>query len=149
MSNTTNASLTNSELLTESHSLTDSVTTRGRAHARAYTREDGITEIRNDDNTLKAVQIADLADYYKRTFGSYCPACARRDMAAAIEQGMTMDVIIIAMDEAAIAPRPSWAYARAIIRRCLMEHICTEDDYTKGQINYTRTGGRKGHELPF
>lgn len=136
---------------TQSVSKSDSVSellTRGRARACARTREDGLPEI-TSDQTTRAVQLADLAEYYERSFGAYCPQCARRDIADALDQGMTMDVILIAMDEAAIAPRPSWAYARAILRRCLIQHINTEDDYNRGQINFRRTGGQKGHELPF
>ena len=146
MSNTIIARPEETQSVSYSQSLSNSVTTRGRARAR--TREDGITEV-GSDQTLRSVQLADLATYYQQTFGSYCPQCARRDMAAALDEGMEMDVVLIAIDEAAIAPRPSWAYARAILRRCLMEHIHTEEEYNRGQLNYRRSGGRRGHELPF
>ena len=131
--------------LTQSESVSDSLT-RGRAHAR--TREDGITEICQDSST-RAVAMRDLADYYQSSFGAYCPQCARRDMAAALDAGLDYALLIVAIDEAAVAPRPSWAYARAILRRCINQGIHTEEDYSRGQAAWRLAGGRRGHDLPF
>ncbi|MDO4385093.1 MAG: hypothetical protein Q4E18_03735 [Clostridia bacterium] len=55
----------------------------------------------------------------------------RRDMAAAIDGGMEPAVIMAAMDAAAQAAAPSWAYARAVIVRCLAEGVLTLDAYNQ------------------
>lgn len=124
--------------------LSNSVTTRGRARVRAYAREDGAIQLHHLDGELDQ-----LAAYYRDTFGSYCPACARREMEEALDRGIFPDVIMICLDEAAAAPRPSWAYARAILRRCIAEGIHTAEDYGQGQIRYYARGGKKSRELPF
>ena len=53
----------------------------------------------------------------------------RRDMAAAIDGGMEPAVLMAAMDAATQAAAPSWAYARAVIVRCLSEGVLTLDAY--------------------
>lgn len=42
----------------------------------------------------------------------------KRQMAEAIAKGMTGECLMAIIDETMEAPRPSWAYCKAIIRRC-------------------------------
>jgi len=102
-----------------SQSLSSS-TTGARACAR--TRESAVEEI---------------AQYYCDTFGApKAPPVVIRECEFALEQGMSWQLILITMDEAALAPRPSWAYARAIIRRLLGEGVLTPDAYAQRQARW-------------
>lgn len=110
-----------------SNSLSSSTTrTRARAHARE-----------------------EVEQYYCDTFGApIMPPVAVRMIDYALERGMNPDVIMTAMDEAAQAPRPSWAYARAIIQRLLAEGVLTPEAYGRRQAQFYSRRSRD-HELPF
>ena len=88
----------------------------------------------------------DIARYYRDTLGCVMPPMAKRDVAAAIEAGLEPQLVIIALDETALAPRPSWAYARAILRRLLREGVYDEQAYNRRQARYK---ARKSDDLPF
>ena len=110
-----------------SNSVTSS-TTRVRAHARARD---------------------EVEQYYCDTFGTAAmPPVAIRQIDYAFEQGMSPDLIMTAIDEAALAPRPSWAYARAIIQRLLAEGVLTPEAYTERQARFYSRRSRD-RELPF
>lgn len=92
----------------------------GRAGARVYAR----TRARED--------LAELADYYCATYDRRrMPPAVQRDMQDALDNGMEPDVIMLAMDDAARADRPSWSYALAIIKRCLAEGCRTTADWER------------------
>ena len=114
----------------EQEARTSSTTTRARAREGA--------EIR--------VWMDDIARYYRDTLGCVMPPMAKRDVAAAIEAGLEPQLVIIALDETALAPRPSWAYARAILRRLLREGVYDEQAYNRRQARYK---ARKSDDLPF
>lgn len=84
-----------------------SSTIRARARAR-----EKITEISEEGSNLRY-----LCDYFARSFGRVCPPVVERDIGDWLAQGIIGDTIECAIDEAQLAPRPSWAYVRAIIRR--------------------------------
>lgn len=93
--------------------VTDSLTTSARACAR--TREEALEEI---------------AEYFCDTFGApVMPPVARRQCMAAMSQGLEPSLVFTAIDEAALAPRPSWAYAAAILRRLCAEGVLTQAAY--------------------
>lgn len=106
------------------------------AGARAHARE-------GDGNSaaIKPVTGDELRGYYAmdEVYAYYCDVydrqrvapSVRRDIAAAIDGGMEPAVIMAAMDAAAQAAAPSWAYARAVIVRCLSEGVLTLDAYDK------------------
>lgn len=110
------------------------------AGARARTRE-------RDDNSaaisdaIKPVTGEDMRGYHAMdaVYAYYCDVydrqrvapSVRRDMAAAIDGGMEPAVIMAAMDAAAQAAAPSWAYARAVIVRCLAEGVLTLEGYNQ------------------
>lgn len=70
------------------------------------------------------------AECYCDTLGrARCPPSIMREMADAIDQGMTDAVICAALVAASDAPRPSWAYARAIMGRCLADGCLDADGW--------------------
>ena len=92
----------------------------GRAGARACTR------------VYAREELADLADYYCATYDRQrMPPAVQRDMQDALDKGMEPEVIMLAMDDAARADRPSWSYALAIIKRCLSEGCRTTADWER------------------
>lgn len=92
----------------------------GRAGARARTR------------VYAREELADLADYYCATYDRQrMPPAVQRDMCAALDAGMEPEVLMLAMDDAARADRPSWSYALAIIKRCLSEGCRTTADWER------------------
>lgn len=91
---------------------------------------------------------AEIEQYFCDTFGAAkMPPVAIRQIDVVLERGMEPALIYTAMDEAALAPRPSWAYAAAILRRLMSEKVFTEDDYQKRQAAWRRRRGLD--ELPF
>ncbi len=114
----------------EQEARTSSTTTRARAREGAELR----------------VWMDDIARYYRDTLGCVMPPMAKRDVEAAIEAGLEPQLVIIALDETALAPRPSWAYARAILRRLLREGVYDEQAYNRRQAQFK---ARKSDDLPF
>lgn len=114
----------------EQEASTSSTTTRARAREGAELR----------------VWMDDIARYYRDTLGCVMPPMAKRDVDAAIEAGLEPQLVIIALDETALAPRPSWAYARAILRRLLREGVYDEQAYNRRQARFK---ARKSDDLPF
>ena len=92
--------------------------------ARARTREEA--EARG---AMLHGMYVDCCEYYTRTFRRSIPFVVQREIAERIRDGMSPDVIRTAMDETQTAPRPSWAYCRAILRRCDIEGIKTMADW--------------------
>lgn len=92
------------------------------------------------------VWMDDIARYYRDTLGCVMPPMAKRDVEAAIEAGLEPQLVMTALDETALAPRPSWAYARAILRRLLREGVYDEQAYNRRQARFK---ARKSDDLPF
>lgn len=87
-----------------------------RARIRAYARE----------------ELAELSEYYCATYDRQrMPPAVQKDVLAALDAGMEQEVIMLAMDDAARADRPSWSYALAIIKRCLAEGCRTTADWER------------------
>lgn len=81
----------------------------------------------------------DCCEYYTQMFRRSIPAVVQRDIAERIRDGMSPDVIRAAMDETQTAPRPSWAYCRAILRRCDIENIKTLADWTDSKTRFQQS----------
>lgn len=85
---------------------------------------------RNDDDVRGYHAMDETYSYYCDVFGRQRVApSVRRDMVSAIDAGMEPAVLMAAMDAATQAAAPSWAYARAVIVRCLSEGVLTLDAY--------------------
>lgn len=112
-------------------------------------REEALTNSLTSSTTTRARAREELERYYCDTFGApKAPPVAVRQMDYALEQEMSPEVIMTAIDEAALAPRPSWAYARAIIQRLLAEGVRTPEEYAKRQAKFYSRRSRD-FELPF
>lgn len=74
-------------------------------------------------------EMRELYSLYMDAFGrDRVAAIVRREMAQAIEAGADQSLITYAIELAEIAPQPSWAYARAVIRRCMSDGCRTYED---------------------
>lgn len=108
------------------------------ARARTRTREETETETANSA-AIRPMAESEVRGYHAmdELYAYYCDAfdrqrvapSVRRDMAAAIDGGMEPAVLMAAMDAATQAAAPSWAYARAVIVRCLAEGVLTLEAY--------------------
>lgn len=58
---------------------------------------------------------------------------ARREIAEIIRNGMTAECLKAIMDESQNAPRPSWGYAKAIVKRCEANDVRTLADWRADQ----------------
>lgn len=110
------------------------------ARARTRTREETETETETANSAaIRPMAEDEVRGYHAmdELYAYYCDAfdrqrvapSVRRDMAAAIDGGMEPAVLMAAMDAATQAAAPSWAYARAVIVRCLSEGVLTLDAY--------------------
>lgn len=71
----------------------------------------------------------ELYDLYMDAFQrDRVAAIVRREMAQAIEAGADPSLIVYAIELSEIAPTPSWAYARAVIRKCMSDGCRTYED---------------------
>lgn len=73
----------------------------------------------------------EACEYYADTFRRAPAPGIRRDIAFAIKGGMTGECLTAIMDETMTAPRPSWAYCMAIMRRCQGQGIKTLQDWQR------------------
>lgn len=86
----------------------------------------------------------ELIGYYMDTFDRRnCAPTVRRTMLDALEAGMEPGVICAAMDAAAACERPSWAYAAAVIARCVQEGALTLPAYE------ARSAAHRGSSVGF
>lgn len=88
----------------------------------------------------------DACGYYVDSFRRAPGPGVRREIAEAIRTGMTAECLMAIMDEAQGAPRPSWAYCLAILRRCQGAGIKTLEDW---QRDKERTAARRNPALNY
>lgn len=98
-----------------------------RTHASTRTREEQ--------------DLAAVARHYEACLGVRCPPPAMRQLAMYLHDGIEAAMLMQALEDASEAPRPSWAYARAIIEACIREGVTTIEDYYGRQISW-RMGRR-------
>lgn len=60
-------------------------------------------------------------DLFAQMFGHKPTIWDRRDANFYTERGLAPELIVLALRDTAAAPRPSWTYTVAILRRCLSE----------------------------
>ena len=77
-----------------------------------------------------------VATYYTECLGTHCPPVARREIMCWLREGVDPDMICAALDEASMAPRPSWLYASAIVKRCIEEGVKTVGDFYERQVRW-------------
>lgn len=88
--------------------------------------------------------LAEVEPYYCQTFGTASmPPVAQGRVMVCLNRGMEESLIYTAIDEAAMAPRPSWAYANAILTRLLQEECLTAQAYIDRQERWANRRGRR------
>lgn len=102
-----------------------STTTRACARAREEARA-----------SMLHGQYVDCCEYYARAFNRSPAPGIQRELATRIRDGMSADVIRAAIDDTMMAPRPSWAYMTAILRRCDLEGIRTLAEWNTSKERY-------------
>lgn len=104
---------------------------RARAHAR------------NEETGESAAYAAfmRLTEYYCESFGRRsCPPSIQRQMVDALKAGMKAKVICLCIDAAQEAERPTWAYAHAVMDRCIKDGALTP------QLFYQRSARQRGNK---
>ena len=108
----------------------------GRAGARARTR------------VYAREELAELSEYYCATYDRQrMPPAVQRDMCAALDAGMEPEVLMLAMDDAARADRPSWSYALAIIKRCLAEGCRTVQAWERRKAAHAAAYAQRSRDV--
>ena len=107
-------------------SSTSSTGARACAGGRAYAREETEADI-------QAYRIKYLCKHFEESFDRKCPPVVAKEIGDALNLGMDADLLESIIDETQLAPRPSWAYARAILRRCFREQVYTAEDFMRGR----------------
>lgn len=114
-----------------SSSSSSSGTSSSTGRVGAYTRTCASAREADPDRDGRYAAYQEAISYYEQSTGNYAGPTLHRDIRDAVMQGCSADVIIACMQEAEAAPRPSWAYARAILRRCLASGILTAEDWQR------------------
>ena len=86
--------------------------------------------------TRAPARVEEVLRYYGDAFGVAAPPRVAREVTSLLSDGVDADMLLEIIDEASVAPRPSWCYARAIISRCLAEGVKTCADYYERQIRW-------------
>ena len=115
---------------TSSSSSTSTSTTRTTTRVRACAREG------DPRATMLHGQYVDVCEYYAQAFHRSPAPAIQREIATRIKAGMSADVLRAAIDDTMMAPRPSWAYMAAILRRCDLEGIRTLTDWRTSKDRY-------------
>lgn len=117
----------------------------GRAGARACARV-GEEAHKVGENDEKYAEFLEVFAYFAAAYGSRPGPVAQRDIIAAQRAGITGAVIVHCIEESERAPRPSWAYARAVLGRCMAGNICTEEDWRRDREQWRRASVAPGRE---
>lgn len=116
-----------SNSVTGDYSVLSSTTTGARACART----------RESHAQMLYGQYKDVCLYYADSFRRSITPIIQKQIAELIRGGMTGEVIRMAIDETQMAPRPSWAYCAAILRRCEDSGIKTIEDWNADKQRYS------------
>ena len=73
----------------------------------------------------------ECCQYYAENYLRAPAPVIRREIAEIIRNGMTADCLKAIMDETQNAARPSWAYCKAIVNRCVAYDIKTLNDWQR------------------
>lgn len=88
-----------------------------------------------------------LIQYYCEAFGRRsCPPSIQRAMFEALKEGMYAKTIMLCIDAAQEAERPTWAYAAAVMRRCIAEGALTPEAFEERSA---RHGARQGGGMNY
>lgn len=88
--------------------------------------------------SLSDEQIERVAMAYSAAISKDIPPMAARMMEQAMQDGMTAECLIIAINDTGWALKPTPQYLRAILRRCRDQGIRTAEEYRQAQSAYAR-----------
>ena len=104
----------------------------------------------NNNNRVRAHAYARerraVDDAYQDVFGRVMPVFVAREVEFLIAHGVQVGMIRAVIEYTACAPRPSWAYARAVLYRNKDRGIVTEQDFEYSLQNRGRDGCE---DLPY
>lgn len=96
--------------------------------ARARERSD----LKATEKYMREVEA--FADYWRAAVGTQLPPVGRGEIADMLDVGMDAELIAEVIDQTSMAPRPSWAYAHAILDRLFFSKIFTIEAYRDEQF---------------
>lgn len=99
---------------------------------RARMRERARGDLQATEKYMREVEA--FADYWRQAVGTQLPPIGRGTIADMLDMGMEAELIAEVIDETSAAPRPSWAYAKAIFERLFWEKIFTVEAFRKQQL---------------
>ena len=73
------------------------------------------------------VMVDDLRDAYLDAIGSEMSERCEHFLRGELARGVPYEYYLYALDETAYAPRPSWRYTAAIVRRLMCTHASVDD----------------------
>lgn len=73
----------------------------------------------------------DFAQVYEDSIGRPMPRVVEREIAEMMEHGISSGLIVAVLEYTAAAPRPSWAYARAVILRNYAKGVNDEESFNE------------------
>ncbi len=82
---------------------------------------------KNVDSAVLRLQIQEITSQYYECLLAPMPSFVARRVLMELQEGVPASYFMYALEEAAMAPRPSWRYATAIVRRLVRERASTED----------------------
>lgn len=98
----------------------------------------------NPFGALSNAQISDLrkiGETYENNIGVVPPSVTLEFREYYLERGLTVSVIIKAIETAAENNARAWPYIKRILERCVMEKIITAEDWRQAEL---RKHGRRG-----
>ena len=87
-----------------------------------------------------------IEEAYEDVIGRKMPRFAKEEIQAFIADGMEPKMVLKVIEYTACAPRPSWAYARAVLYRNAQSGILTAFDFGMSLAKRGRDGDS---ELPY
>lgn len=91
--------------------------------------------------------IDNLIDYARGAGMEDTPA-VRALVVRYLRAGAEMGLLMAAMDDTMLAPRPSWRYWTAIVSRCMREGVTTLEGWMYRQERYTASRSPRKPEFP-
>ena len=81
------------------------------------------------ESTNEAIRLGDFAQTYEDSLGRPMPRIVGKEIADMMGRGIAADLIHAVIEYTAGAPRPSWAYARAVILRNWAKGVNGEEEF--------------------
>ena len=102
--------------------------------------------------SIEAVLPAELAVLYEDVFSRHMPAVVAREIMAIMAAGASADLVAEVLRYTAGAPRPSWAYSRAVLRRQMAMGTRTAEEFAAREAeraeNSMQNWGNSGFGKP-